>query len=51
MRFKILVSHLWIMGSQSKAEFGFVCLVTDVMAQKEPEIASPLLSSISIRDT
>ena len=31
---KALVSHLWLMGSSTKAEFGFVVLVTDVMEKK-----------------
>ena len=39
LKIKIMVSHLWVMGSAAKAEFGFVCLLTDAMAQKEPEVA------------
>ena len=35
MKIKVLVSHLWIMGSGAKSEFGFVIVLTDVMAQDE----------------
>ena len=35
MKIKVLVSHLWVMGSGSKSEFGFVIVVTDVMAQED----------------
>ena len=35
VKLKILVSHLWVMGSGSKSEFGFVCIVTDVMEEKQ----------------
>ena len=31
---EILVSHLWLMGSSAKSDFGFVILVTDVMGNK-----------------
>ena len=41
MQLKILVSHLWVMGSGGKAEYGFVCLLTDVMAMKQQAIAFP----------
>ena len=41
MQLKILVSHLWIMGSGGKAEFGFVCLLTDVMAMKQQAVMFP----------
>ena len=33
-KIKALVSHLWLMGSAAKSEFGFVVLVTDVMEKK-----------------
>ena len=35
VKLRILVSHLWVMGSGSKSEFGFVCLVTDAMEEKQ----------------
>ena len=41
MKIKVLVSHLWVMGSASKAEFGFVIVVTDVMAQQD-EVECPI---------
>ena len=41
MKLKILVSHLSVMGSASKAEFGFVCLLTDAMARKQQAIVFP----------
>ena len=31
---RIKVSHLWIMGTQARAEFGFVCLLEDAMPQR-----------------
>ena len=31
---KVLVSHVWLMGSSAKSDFGFVILVTDVMGNK-----------------
>ena len=34
MKIAVLASHLWIMGTGGKAEFGFVVLVTDVMEGK-----------------
>ena len=34
-KIKALVSHLWLMGSAAKSEFGFVVLVTDVMEEKQ----------------
>ena len=33
-KIKVLVSHIWLMGSAAKSEFGFVVLVTDVMEKK-----------------
>ena len=33
-KIKVLVSHLWLMGSAAKSEFGFVVLVTDVLEKK-----------------
>ena len=31
---QIKVSHLWIMGTGPRAEFGFVCLLEDAMPQR-----------------
>ena len=31
---RIKVSYLWIMGAGPRAEFGFVCLLEDAMAQR-----------------
>ena len=31
---RIKVSHLWIMGTGPRAEFGFVCLLEDAMPQR-----------------
>ena len=31
---RIKVSHLWVMGSGPRAEFGFVCLLEDAMPQR-----------------
>ena len=40
MLLKILMSHLWIMGSGARAEFGLVCLLTNAMVE-ERSYASP----------
>ena len=34
IKISVMVSHLWIMGTGGKAEFGFVVLVTDAMEEK-----------------
>ena len=34
LRCQILCSHLWIMGSGARAEFGLVCLLTDAMVEE-----------------
>ena len=31
---RVKVSHLWIMGTGPRAEFGFVCLLEDAMSQR-----------------
>ena len=33
-KLRVLVSHLWLMGSCEKSEFGFVVLITDVLEKK-----------------
>ena len=33
-KMRIQVSHLWIMGTQARAECGFVCLLEDAMPQR-----------------
>ena len=33
---RVKISHLWIMGSKERAEFGFVALLEDAMAKQAP---------------
>ena len=33
-KLRVLVSHMWLMGSCEKSEFGFVVLITDVLEKK-----------------
>ena len=35
IKLKMFVSHLWVMGSGSKAEFGFVVIVTGALEEKQ----------------
>ena len=39
-RMRLRVSHLYIMGAGIKAEFGFICLIEDLLPQKQVR-ASP----------
>ena len=41
LQLRVLVSHLWVMGSGAQAEFGLLCLVVDAMCERPEGVACP----------